>query len=89
MSSPMMMTSTWKDVFWALDKLSSLHTKSNSVNTEATGFAHLCFPDVAHLLVNTHGTIRLFHHFHHDADDGLNDGTNALWALLGMAVDTK
>lgn len=81
MSSPMTMTSTWKDVFWALDKLSSLHTKSNSVNTEATGFAHL--------MVNTHGTIRLFHHFHHDADDGLNDGTNALWALLGMAVDTK
>ncbi|KAI2497943.1 hypothetical protein MHU86_16549 [Fragilaria crotonensis] len=47
-------------------------------------------------MVNTHGTIRLFHHFHHDADDGLNDGTNALWALLGgggfaaaMVVDTK
>ncbi|KAI2509540.1 hypothetical protein MHU86_4917 [Fragilaria crotonensis] len=48
------------------------------------------------LMVNTHGVIRLFHHFHHDADDGLNDGTNALWALMGaggfaaaMAVDTK
>ncbi|KAI2490854.1 hypothetical protein MHU86_23707 [Fragilaria crotonensis] len=47
-------------------------------------------------MVNTHGVIRLFHHFHHDADDGLNDGTNALWALMGaggfaaaMAVDTK
>ncbi|KAI2491167.1 hypothetical protein MHU86_23394 [Fragilaria crotonensis] len=47
-------------------------------------------------MVNTHGVIQLFHHFHHDADDGLNDGTNALWALMGaggfaaaMAVDTK
>ncbi|KAI2489102.1 hypothetical protein MHU86_25491 [Fragilaria crotonensis] len=96
------MTSTWEDVFRALDqwevvpKLNRLHTKSNSINTESTGFVHLCSPDIAHLMVNTHGTIRLFHHFHHDADDGLNDGTNALWALLGgggfaaaMAVDTK
>ncbi|KAI2494816.1 hypothetical protein MHU86_19711 [Fragilaria crotonensis] len=102
MSSPMTMTSTWEDVFRALDqwevvpKLNRLHTKSNSINTESTGFVHLCSPDIAHLMVNTHGTIRLFHHFHHDADDGLNDGTNALWALLGgggfaaaMAVDTK
>ena len=102
MSSPMTMTSTWEDVFRALDqwevvpKLDRLHSKSNSINTESTGFVHLCSPDIAHLMVNTHGTIRLFHHFHHDADDGLNDGTNALWALLGgggfaaaMVVDTK
>ncbi|KAI2502880.1 hypothetical protein MHU86_11549 [Fragilaria crotonensis] len=96
------MTSTWEDVFRPLDqwevvpKLNRLHTKSNSINTESTGFVHLCLPDIAHLMVNTHGTIRLFHHFHHDADNGLNDGTNALWALLGgggfaaaMVVDTK
>ena len=62
---------------------------------ESTGFVHLCSPDFAHM-VNTHGTVRFFLHFHHNTDDGLNDGTNALWALLGggriaatMAVDTK
>ena len=102
MSSPMTMTLMWEDVFWALDqwdvvpKLSSLHTKSNSINTESTGFVHLCSPNIAHPMVNMHGMIRLFYHFHHDTDDGLNDGTNALWALLGgggiaaaMAVNTK
>ncbi|KAI2507344.1 hypothetical protein MHU86_7064 [Fragilaria crotonensis] len=102
MLSPMTMTSTCEDVFRTLDqwdivpKLSSLHMKSNSINTESTGFVHLCSPDIAHFMVNTHGTICLFRHVHNDADDGLNDGTNALWALLGgggiaaaMAVDTK
>ncbi|KAI2502886.1 hypothetical protein MHU86_11555 [Fragilaria crotonensis] len=96
------MTLTWLDVFRKLDqwevveKLSALNSKTNSVSTNSTGFVHLCSPEVAHLMVNTHGVIRLFHHFHHDADDGLNDGTNALWALMGaggfaaaMAVDTK
>ena len=100
--SPMTMTLTWLDVFRKLDqwevveKLSALNSKTNSVSTNSTGFVHLCSPEVAHLMVNTHGVIRLFHHFHHDADDGLNDGTNALWALMGaggfaaaMAVDTK
>jgi hypothetical protein len=34
-------------------------------------------------VVNTAGEIQLFHHFHHDVNDGLNDGTNQLWALQG------
>lgn len=77
-------------------KLKNLSEKSNSVGTSSTGFVHLCSPEVAHLMVNTHGVIRLFHHFHHDADDGLNNGTNALWALMGstgiaaaMTIDTQ
>jgi hypothetical protein len=28
----------------------------------------------------------LFHHFHHDADDGLKDGTDELWALMGSGA---
>ena len=89
LSSPMTMTSSWSDVFRAsnqwevVDKLRRLSGKSNSSSTGSTGFVHLCSPDVAHLMVNTHGVIRLFHHFHQDADDGLNSGTNALWALMG------
>jgi hypothetical protein len=34
-------------------------------------------------VVDTAGEIQLFHRFHHDVDDGLNDGTNQLWALQG------
>ncbi len=34
-------------------------------------------------MVDTAGEIQLFHHFHHDANDGLNDGTNQVWALQG------
>jgi hypothetical protein len=49
----------------------------------ATWLARLCSPNVACLVVDTAGEIQLFHHFHHDVDDGLNDGTNQLWALQG------
>ena len=86
--SPMITTSQWKDVFrqldqWdALPKLRDIHREANSSIT-ATWLARLCSPNVAYLVVDTAGEIQLFHHFHHDVDDGLNDGTNQLWALQG------
>jgi hypothetical protein len=86
--SPMITTAQWKDVFrqldqWdALPKLREIHWGANSGMT-ATWLARLCSPNVAYLVVDTAGKIQLFHHFHHDVDDGLNDGTNQLWVLQG------
>ena len=37
-------------------------------------------------MANTARRVRLFHHFHHDADDGLNFGTDNLWALMGSGA---
>ena len=41
------------------------------------------------------GEVQLLHHFHHDANDGLINGTDELWALMGggdgatpMVIDT-
>jgi hypothetical protein len=51
----------------------------------ATWLARLCSPNVTYLVVDNAGEIQLFHHFHHDVDDGLNDGTNQLWALQGRS----
>ncbi len=85
---PMITTAQWKDVFRQLDqwdtlpKLREIHRGASSGMT-ATWFARLCSPNVAYLGVDTAGEIQLFHHFHHDVDDGLNDGTNQLWALQG------
>jgi hypothetical protein len=85
---PMITTEQWKDVSrqldqWdALPKLREIHRGANSGMT-ATWLARLCSPNVAYLVVDTAGEIQLFHHFHHDVDDGLNDGTNQMWALQG------
>jgi hypothetical protein len=49
----------------------------------ATWIARLCSPNVAYLVVDTAGEIQLFHHFQHDVNDRLNNGTNQLWALQG------
>jgi hypothetical protein len=82
----MITTAQWKDVFrqldqWdALPKLREIHRGANSGMT-ATWLARLFSPNVAYLVVDTAGEIQLFHHFHHDVDDGLNYGTNQLWAL--------
>ncbi len=82
MGSPMTMTLSWEEVFRRLDqwsvveKLRDLHAKSNA-GTSPTGFVRFGSPDIAHLVVDTQEEVRLFHHFHHDVDDGLNDGTNA------------
>ena len=34
-------------------------------------------------MVNPSGRLQLFHHFHHDVDDGLSDRTDEVWALQG------
>jgi hypothetical protein len=84
----MIPTLQWKDVFCQLDqwdalpKLRAIHREANSSIT-ATWLARLCSPNVAYLVVDMAGEIQLFHHFHHDVNDGLNDGTNQLWALQG------
>ncbi len=89
--SPLTMTSTWEEMFKSLDqwdvvdKLRALHLKS-STSTIATGFLQFKSPDIAHLMANTSRRVRLFHHFHHDADDGLKDGTDELWALMGSGA---
>ena len=90
-NSPLTMTRTWEEVFGRLDqwdvvdKLRALHLKA-STSTSSTGFLQFKSPDIAHLMANTSRRVRLFHHFHHDADDGLNDGTDELWALMGSGA---
>jgi hypothetical protein len=85
------MTRTWEEVFGRLDqwdmvdKLRALHLKSSS-SSSSTGFLQFKSPDIAHLMANTSRRVRLFHHFHHNADDGLNDGTDELWALMGSGA---
>ena len=89
--SPMTVTRTWEEVFrrldqWdVVDKLWALHLKSSD-STSSTGFLPFKSPDIAHLMANTARRVRLFHHFHHDADDGLNFGTDNLWALMGSGA---
>jgi hypothetical protein len=34
------------------------------------------------------GEVQLLHHFHHDANDGLNNGSDELWALMGRGDGT-
>jgi hypothetical protein len=83
--SPMTVTCTWEGVFrrldqWdVVDKLRALHLKSSD-STSSTGFLPFKSPDIAHLMANIARMVRLFHHFHHNANDGLNDGTDNLWA---------
>jgi hypothetical protein len=83
------MTSQWKDVFcqrdqqWdALPKLRAIHRNANSGMT-ATWLARQCSPNIAYLVVDTAGENQLFHHFNHNVNDGLNNGTNQLQALQG------
>jgi hypothetical protein len=89
--SPMTLTRTWEEVFRRLDqwdvveKLRALHLKS-AASTSSTGFLPFKSPDVAHLMANTARRVCLYHHFHHDADDGLNDGSDDLWALMGSGA---
>jgi hypothetical protein len=89
--SPLTMARTWEEVFGRLDqwdvvdKLRALHLKS-STSTSSTGFLQFKSPDISHLVANTARRVRLFHHFHHDMDDGLNDGTDELWALMGSGA---
>jgi hypothetical protein len=89
--SPMTVTRTWEEVFrrldqWdVVDKLRALHLKSSD-STNSTGFLPFKSPDIAHLMADTARRVRLFHHFHHDADDGLNDSTDNLWALMGSGA---
>ena len=89
--SPMAVTRTWEEVFkrlnlWdVVDKLRALHLTSSD-STSSTGFLPFKSPDIAHLLANTAQRVQLFHHFHHNADDGLNDGTDDLWALVGSGA---
>jgi hypothetical protein len=90
-NSPLTMTRTWEEVFGRLDqwdvvdKVRALHLKS-STSTSSTGFLQFKSPDIAHLVANTSRRVQLFHHFHHDVDDGLNDGTDELWALMGSGA---
>jgi hypothetical protein len=90
-NSILTMTRTWEEVFGRLDqwdvvdKLRALHLKS-STSTSSTGFLQFKSPDIAHLVANTSRRVRLFHHFHHEADDGLTDGTDELWALVGSGA---
>ena len=40
--------------------------------------------EIAHLVRTDKGEVQLLHHFvHHDENNGLNDGADALWALMG------
>ena len=86
--SPVITTLQWVDVFKDLDqwevvpKIFDMHLSANA-STSATGLSRLCSPSVAHLMVDPQGAVQLLHHFHHDADDGLNGGSNELWALQG------
>ena len=86
--SPVITTSQWVDVFKDLDqwevvpKIFDMHLSANA-STSATGLSRLCSPNVAYLMVDPQGAVQLLHHFHHDVDDGLNGGTNELWALQG------
>jgi hypothetical protein len=68
------------DHWEALPKLRELHRIAGA-STKPTGLARLCSPYVAHLMVNPRGRLQLFHHFHHNVDDGLNDRTDKVWAL--------
>jgi hypothetical protein len=87
----MTVTRTWEEVFrrldqWdVVDKLRALHLKSSD-STSSTGFLPFKSPDIAHLMADTAQRVRLFHHFHHDANDGLNNGTDDLWALMGSGA---
>jgi hypothetical protein len=89
--SPMAVTRTWEEVFkrlnlWdVVDKLRALHLTSSD-STSSTGFLPFKSPDIAHLLANTAQRVQLFHHFHHNADDGLKDGTDDLWSLMGSGA---
>jgi hypothetical protein len=70
------------DHWEALPKLRELHRIAGA-STKPTGLARLCSSYVAHLMVNPRGRLQLFHHFHHNLDDGLNDRTDEVWALQG------
>ena len=70
------------DHWEALPKLRELHRIAGA-STKPTGLARLCSPYVAHLMVNPRGRLQLFHHFHHNVDDGLNDRIDEVWALQG------
>jgi hypothetical protein len=81
--SPMITTLQWKAVFcqldqWdALSKLQEIHRDANS-GIATTWLVWLCSPNLAYVKVDTAGKIQLFHHFHHDVNDELNNGTNQL-----------
>jgi hypothetical protein len=52
--------------------------------SESSGdFLRFASPEIAHLVWTSEGEVQLLHHFHHDANDGLNDGSDELWALMG------
>ncbi len=86
--SPMVTTLTWADVFRKMDhweeipKLREIHRIAGT-STKPTGLARRCSPYVAHLMVNPRGRVQLFHHFHHNVDEGLNDRTDEVWAFQG------
>jgi hypothetical protein len=88
LNSPMGTTLRWMDVFRNIDqwddlpKLLAMHEFANA-STKPTGLARLCSPNVAYLMVDPTGCVQLFHHIHLDEDDGMNGGTNELWALQG------
>jgi hypothetical protein len=90
----MITTAQWKDVFRQLDqwdallKLREIHRGANSGMT-ATWLARLCSPNFAYLVVDTAVKIQLFHHFHHNVDDGLNNGKNQAWPRLSPSNRTS
>ena len=90
----MITTAQWKDVFRQLDqwdallKLREIHRGANSGMT-ATWLAWLCSPNFAYLVVDTAVKIQLFHHFHHNVDDGLNNGKNQAWPRLSPSNRTS
>jgi hypothetical protein len=72
--SPMTVTRTWEEVFRRLNQWDVVN-KLRALHMKSSDRTS-----------STARRVRLFHHFHHNADDGLNDGTDDLWALMGSGA---
>jgi hypothetical protein len=59
-----------------VDVIEKLRTLRSSTNPMV--FVNLFMPEIAKLVVSPHGLIRVFHHYHHNSDDGLNYGTDTI-----------
>ena len=85
-ASPLIITGKWNEAFKPLDhwdvvnKFRALHKRPRN---EREDFLRFASPDISHLVWTRDGEVQLLHHFHHDANDGLNDGSDELWALMG------
>lgn len=82
MTSPMMMTLTWEvrrlqgpgSVGRSPEAQQPSHKIKLSQNRSYCWIRTPVLPNVAHLVVYTYGMIRLFHHFHRNAHDGMMEG---------------